>query len=92
MRTLALMLALAALAAPVSAQQAPVRVPTGIDVPGPTNYRLNGNAVVWISDECDTRGVRRVTCERARGTMNGNRENATADATGGGVGGNGLSN
>ena len=96
MRTLALMLALAALAAPVSAQQAPVRVPTGIDVPGPTNYRLDGSRVVWISEECNAYALRRLQCERGRGTMPGNGGSdaieAAANAAGSNPGGNGLSN
>lgn len=60
------------------AQSTTAKVPTGIDVQGATDYRLEGSQVIQISDTCNTAGLRRGICERA-GAKHGNRENA-ADA------------
>lgn len=63
------------------AQSTTAKVPTGIDVKGATDYRLEGSQVIQIADTCDTAGLRRGLCERA-GTKHGNREPSSDAAKG----------
>lgn len=64
------------------AQSTTAKVPTGIDVKGATDYRLEGSQVIQIADACDTAGLRRGRCERASGTKHGNREPSSDAAKG----------
>lgn len=52
------------------AQATDAKVPTGIDVKGPTDYRLDGTKVVPIADRCDTAGLRAGLCDRAGTAIN----------------------
>lgn len=82
MKALLTLAALAALSSPAFAQQAPVKVPTGIDVPGPTYYVIPAGTsrVVPIVEPCNARGlaVRSPLCAAASG---GEGNNVEADSS-----------
>lgn len=84
MKSIISIAALIAMTTMAAAQSTTAKVPTGIDVRGPADYRLEGSQVVHIADRCNTGGLRRGLCERAS-TKNGNRE-SSADAAAGNAG------
>jgi hypothetical protein len=74
--------ALLALASPAMAQDAKPNVPTGIDVPGPTHYRLSVGGYQVIKVDCDKKAdfleVKNMAlCQRANGGESANQSQST---------------